>query len=82
MAGNVLGLRNAQIVMSSIHQSLKSTFSTDLETLHIKYKKKGSYREAKEKETDKFITPEITYAAITRPRNIRYQSTITNKITQ
>ena len=52
------------------------------ETLHIKYKEKVSYREAKEKATDKFITPGVTYAAIARPRNNKQPSTGTNKTTQ
>ena len=33
------------------------------ETLHIKYREKVSYREAKEKATDRFVTPGETYAS-------------------
>lgn len=36
------------------------------ETLHIKYKEKLSYREAKEKATERFIKPGTTYSSIVR----------------
>ena len=57
-------------------------YRLEVENLHIKYKEKVSYRESKEKATDKFITPGVTYAAIARPRNNMQPSTGTNKTTQ
>ena len=69
------------MVMSSIHLSLKCFYyRLEEETLHIKYKEKVSYREAKEKPTDKFII--IIYSSITRPHNEIQLISCANIITQ
>ena len=83
--GIALGRRNALIVMSSIHPSLRSAFIADLKkrlaTLSTK-RKWVIARQKRKQQTDKFIPPELTYAEITRPHNKRQPGTDTNKIAQ